>query len=141
SAAAAQAQRSVADDTWLRFRGFGIWSQTDGEIDFHNDTGVAGIRDNIDFHDTLGMDMKKFNGGALVGFNLGSEHRFHIDLSYWGYYDYTGERTLGSINFNGTVFTGRVASKLQLDEVDVDMRYDLWKPDTADLTLSLLLAA
>jgi hypothetical protein len=134
--AVATPNRSVADGTSVRIRGFAIYSQANGEIDFHSDSAIIDANNNINLESTLGMDLDKFTGGALLGFNFGHEKRFHLDFTYQGYYDYEGSRDVGSIVFNGKVFTGEVDSSAQLAELDIDFRYDFWKPESVDLTLS-----
>src|SRR4051794_22972112 len=67
---------SVAEGTKVRIRGFGIWSSANGGIDFaNNDPLFTDLNHDIDFEDTLGMDLDQFTGGALVGFDFG---RFHL---------------------------------------------------------------
>ena len=130
----AGAGRSVAEGTWLRIRGFGIYSEASSRLNF--DDTVPLIRNDIDFEDTLGMDMDKFTGGALVGFNFGNEKRWHFDVSFNGYYDYTGTRDVGSLEFNGTVFTGTVKSELEVLEGIASISYDIWRPESPALTLT-----
>lgn len=126
--------RSVAADTSVRFRVFGIYSESSGNYDFPNDVPL--VPNDLDFEDTLGMDMDKFTGGALLGFNFGTDKRWHLDLSFNGYYDYTGDRNVGSIEFNGEVFVGRVKSSLEVYEGIAAVSYDLWRNDSPALTLN-----
>ena len=66
------------------------------------------------------MDLDKFSGGALVGFNFGKEKQFHLDFIYQGYYDFDGSKDVGSIVFDGQLFTGQVDSSAQLLEGDIE---------------------
>jgi hypothetical protein len=129
-----QRPSSLADGTSVRFRGYGIWSSASGNLDFNDDDSpVPGAIHDIDLEDTLGMDLDQFTGGALLGFNFGPAH---LDLSYNGYYDYDGDRDVGTIVFNDNVYAGRVTSSLQIHEGAVNFRYDLWQAENVDLTLS-----
>jgi hypothetical protein len=125
--------QSVAEGTKVRIRGFGVWSTADATLDFNDDTEFPGSISNIDLEDDLGMDLDQFTGGALVGFDFGN---FHLDLSYNGYYDYDGDRVVGSIEFDDKVFTGRVISSVKLHEGMLNLRYDIWHADNVDLTLT-----
>lgn len=120
--------RSVAEDTSVRLRAFALYSQASAAIDFDSQFGVIDAINNVDLEKTLGMDMDSLNGGALVGFNFGSEKQFHLDLTYWGYYQYDGTRDVGNLIFDGELFTGEVKSEAQLLEGDVTFRWDFWKP-------------
>jgi hypothetical protein len=127
---------SVARGTWLRLRGFGIWSQASGNIDFHRDGPIIDVLNDIDFEDTLGMDLDEFTGGALIGFNFGDDKQFHLDFSYWGFYDWDGDRDVGTIIFDDEIFTGQVESRARVHEGDVDLGWDLWRPESVPLTLT-----
>lgn len=126
--------RSVGEGTSVRIRGFGLYSEAAGEMDFDSDFAVVDAVNNIDLEDTLGMDLSKLSGGALVGFNFGGKKQFHLDFIYQGYYDFEGTRDVGTMVFDGQLFTGEVDSSAQLLEVDVDFRWDFWKPEAPDLT-------
>jgi hypothetical protein len=122
-------------------RGFGIYSEATGSANFHTGSSLNNVTNDIDLEDTLGMDLHKFTGGGLVGFNFGPGQRFHLDFTYWGYYDYKGDKDVGLIVFGDNVFTGRVISRVRLHEADVDFRFDFWKPDAIDLTFTGTLGA
>ena len=126
---------SVAHGTWLRLRGFGLWSQANSSIDFQGGP-IADLLNDIDFEDTLGMDLDTFTGGALIGFNFGSEKQFHLDFTYWGFYDYDGDRVVGTIIFDDQVFTGEVESRARIHEGDLDLGWDFWRPESVPLTLT-----
>jgi hypothetical protein len=126
---------SVARDTGFRFRAWGVFSNADGRLTFDDEFPL--INNEIDFERTLGLDLEEFNGGALIGFNFGSQKRWHFDIGFDGYYDYDGTRNVGSIEFNGRVFTAEVESNLQIIETFASINYDLWMSDAEDLTLNL----
>jgi hypothetical protein len=82
------------------------------------------------------MDMDDFSGGALLGFNLGADKRLHADFSYEGYFDYNGNRDVGSISFNDRVFTARVKSDFKLQEGAMVLGYDIWRSEGPGLTIT-----
>lgn len=131
--------RSVAQDATVRIRGFGLYSVADGSIDFDSEIPGIDAINNIDFEDTLGMDLENLNAGAMIGFSFGGKKQFHLDLTYWGYYEFDGSRDVGSLVFDGNLFQGEVDSSAELIEGDIDFRWDLWKPETTDVTASLIL--
>ena len=61
----------MAEGTWLRLGGFGIYSEASGSANFHTGSSLNNVTNDIDLEDTLGMDLHKFTGGGLVGFNFG----------------------------------------------------------------------
>lgn len=127
--------KSVAADTSMRLRAYGIFSTASGTFDVGDD--VPGSRSVIDFEDTLGMDMDKFTGGVLLGLNFGADKRMHLDISYDGFYDYDGDRIVGSISFDGEVYTAEVESDLEIHSGAVNFGYDFWQSDALTLTGNL----
>jgi hypothetical protein len=124
----------VSRNTTVRLRGFGVFSSGSGSLNYGDD--FPGVRNTLDLESTLGMDLDKFTGGVLLGFNLGDEKRLHIDLSYDGYYDYNGSRDVGSISFDGQIFTADVSSSLRVHEGAVTLGYDLFRSDGPGLTFT-----
>jgi hypothetical protein len=59
-----------------------------------------------------------------------------LDLSYDGYYDYNGNKDVGSIAFNDQVFTANVNSSARVQEGAATMGIDFWKADSLGLTLT-----
>jgi hypothetical protein len=130
----ASSGQPVARNASVRLRGFGVYSSASGDIQYGDET--PGIRSNLDLESTLGMDLDKFTGGALLGFNLGADKRLHVDLSYEGYYNYTGSRNVGSISFNDQIFTADVSSSLRIYEGAIAFGYDIYRADGTGLTLT-----
>jgi hypothetical protein len=126
---------SVARDTTVHLRGFGIYSWANGSLTFGNE--FPGIRHDLDLESTLGLDLDKFAGGVLLGFNFGGDNRLHFDLSWDGYYDYKGSKDVGSISFNGKVFTATVDSSARVSQGAGIMGFDFIKADKLTLTGSL----
>jgi hypothetical protein len=130
----ASSGQPVSRNTSVRLRGWGTYSWASGSMSIGNQ--IAGVQHNIDLETTLGMDLDDFSGGALLGFNLGAQKRLHVDFSYEGYYNYKGNKDVGSISFNGDVFTGRVKSSLELQEGAMVLGYDIWRSDDTGLTIT-----
>lgn len=131
-AQAAEGTESVASGTTFRFRGFGVFSDASGSAKWGH--RVPGLVSDIDLEDVLGMDMETFTGGFLIGLNVG---RAHFEASYDGFYDYDGDRVLGSISVDGEVYTGEVKSSLELHAGMLNFGYDLIKADRFTLTGNL----
>lgn len=129
--AAAPSAMPVSRDTNVRIRAFGIWSKIDGEAKIGPSVGQ--IESDIDLKDTLGVDTDAFSGGAALGFDLGSERRWHIDLAFWGYHSYDGDAE-STFAFRNKVFTGRIESELSLFETSLDFGYDFVKNEHFTLT-------
>jgi hypothetical protein len=136
-AAPPRAQRSVAEGASIRIRGFGVFSETNGTIDFGD--SFANVESEIDLAETLGMDTEKFTGGGLIGFTFGSQRRWHLDFSYLGFYEFEGSRNVGSISWNDEIYVGQVDSKARIHEGAVSLGFDFWRP--GNVTLTAFLAA
>jgi hypothetical protein len=135
AADAGDTRGSIARDTTFRFRAFGIYSSASGSLDTNDQFPL--IPSDLDFEETLGLDLDEFSGGALVGFNFGSDHRWHFDVGFNGYYDYEGTKDVGTIEFEGEVYTADVKSRLRAAEGFAAINYDVWLSDAQNLTLNL----
>lgn len=127
--------KSVADGTTLRLRGFGIMSDAEGDLKWGD--RISGVTSDLDLEQILGMDLNTCTGGFLIGLNLGSEKRLHLEASYDGFYDYDGDRVIGSISVDGEVYTGEVRSSIELHAGMLNIGYDFLKMDRFTVTGNL----
>ena len=118
---------SVSRDAFVRFRAAAWLTNADGS--FSSGEAIGGVPSNIDLEDTLGLDTDQTVVWATLGFNLGAQRRWHLDLSYTGHFEYDGTSGPVEFAFEDRVFTGAVESRAELDIYEVSLRYDLFRED------------
>jgi opacity protein-like surface antigen len=117
----------IAADTVVHFRAAAWLTRASGHISVGE--AFPGTVSDLDFHKTLGLDTHELDGMASLGFNFGSEHRWHIDLGYTGHFDYNGVTRSETISFNDRIYSGIVTSHLQYDIFETTVAYDIVHKD------------
>jgi hypothetical protein len=125
--------RSIAEEPRVRLRGAAWFTDLDG--DMRVGEAFPGTISRIDLRDTLRLDTDQVAAIGQLGFDLGEDQRWHIDIGYAGRFDYDGTSDPVSISFNDRVFTGVVESEARLDIYTLSVGYDVARGDA--LTLSL----
>ncbi|MEX2218337.1 MAG: hypothetical protein WD749_06210 [Phycisphaerales bacterium] len=123
----------VSRDTTVRFRVSGWQTQAGGDLRIGEP--IPGAMSTLDIEDTLGLDTEQFAGMATLGFNLGTERRWHLDLGYTGHFEYEGESDPITISFNDRVYTGVVESRAEFDMYELTLSYDLIRTDRFTLAV------
>jgi hypothetical protein len=114
---------SVARDTTFRLRAAAWFTSAEGS--FSAGEPIPGTISEIDLEDTLDLDTDQTAAWVTLGFNLGAQRRWHIDLGYTGHFSYDGTSGPVEISFNDRVFAGNVDSHAELDIYEFSLRYDL----------------
>jgi hypothetical protein len=116
---------SIASTTKFRLRIFAVAATASADASAGDPVG--GRSTEIDYENDLGMDMSKQSAGGSIGFNMGANNEWHLDIGMMGYWSYSGTSANPNRAFEGTAFTSTTNSVSRVWQWEATLLYDILK--------------